>query len=85
MTTKPDPEGMNGVRADWAHEALSAFRKACRGDAENAVADLICNLGHWCDRNGFDFEHEIRSGFGMYEEETDPRTCPDRAEPEDGA
>lgn len=40
------PEVTNKTRAAWAKTAIDAFRKECRTDAEDAIADLICNLMH---------------------------------------
>ena len=52
-----DPEGMNDARSDWADSALEAFQGRTGTEPEDAVADLLCDLMHWCDRNsdeGFD-------------------------------
>jgi hypothetical protein len=52
--TKPalpaDPEGMNDRRAEWALTALLAFRYVTGTDWSDAVADLLCDLMHFCDR-----------------------------------
>ena len=54
----PDPEGMNDHRASVAKELVRAFCKACQVDRQDAVADLLCNMMHLCDRDhrlgGFD-------------------------------
>lgn len=47
----PDPEGMNDARAAAAELALLAFSDATGCDQEDALADLLCNLRHWADRN----------------------------------
>lgn len=44
----------NTERAATAEAAVNAFRKACRGDREDAVQDLICNLMHLAEADGDD-------------------------------
>lgn len=51
-----------------------------RSERATAVADLICNLGHWCDRNGVDFVDALEHGAGMWSGE---RNSED-GEPDDG-
>ncbi len=65
----PDPDGMNDQRAEWADIALKAFLAACPDDEETALPDLLCNLRHWADRNGIDFDLKLRSSTRCYEEE----------------
>jgi hypothetical protein len=31
----------------WAAEAVTVFQKHCRAGDNHAIADLICDLGHW--------------------------------------
>lgn len=66
----PDPEEMNDERADWASNAIEAFRDATRTDIEDAVCDLLSDLAHWCDRNGQDFSHQLWRAINHYDEET---------------
>src|SRR5258706_116142 len=66
----PDPEGMNDKRAAWGERAIVEFQKATGTDREDALSDLLADLFHWCDRNGFDFEHELERARGHYDEET---------------
>lgn len=47
----PDPEGLNDVRSETGRKALYAFCKATSTDIEDAVADLIANIMHACDRH----------------------------------
>lgn len=35
------------------------------------VADVLCDLRHWCDMNGVDFEQEERMAVTYYESEQD--------------
>jgi len=74
----PDPDEINDDRAEWAGKALAAFMDCTRTWEEDAVADLIADLMHWCDRNGQDFARELARGQGMYREETlDPNESED--------
>jgi hypothetical protein len=73
MTTKPlpsDPEGRNDDRAEWAAIALDAFRDKTQTDPVDVVADLICGIMHWCDRNGINFDVEFGRAREFYAEET---------------
>ncbi|MCA8270381.1 hypothetical protein [Burkholderia vietnamiensis] len=70
LNLPPDPEGKNRERATFAREALEAFRRACRCDEEDAVKDLLCNLMHWCDRNGVEFAVAFDAALCAYREET---------------
>lgn len=66
----PDPEELNESRAMWAGHALNAFMADTGSEPQDCVSDLICNLRHWCDRNGQDFERELARGWESYEQET---------------
>lgn len=66
----PDPDGQNDDRADWARTALRAFMRATGTDLEDALGDLLCDLRHWADRNGFDFDATCERSGRMYVEET---------------
>lgn len=74
----PGDEPTNDDRAAWAEEALRAFCLATGVDTtENAVSDLIADLGHWCDRHTYcdskgrlNLASLIETGRGAYEEET---------------
>ena len=66
----PDPEGQNDARAEWAGSALRFFQRSTGTDHSDALSDLLCNLLHWCDRNGLDFERELERGKCHYDEET---------------
>lgn len=69
----PDPENMNDARAARAAAALQHFQIATCADDQDAVRDLLCDLMHWCDRNGFDFQHELDRARLHYEAETMPK------------
>lgn len=62
----------NTERADDALAAVRAFQKACSTDDEDAVADLICNLGHLCDmwpEIFGTFEGQLARGKANYDQE----------------
>lgn len=67
-----DPDGINDERAGWAAVALQAFLSVCPDDEDAALADLLCNLRHWADRAGLDFEAVLRGAMRCYFEETAP-------------
>lgn len=71
----PDPEGMNDERAGWAEDTLDHFRAVTGTDEEDALADLLCDLMHWCDRNAINttFEAELEKARQHYREETTER------------
>jgi hypothetical protein len=79
----PDPEGMNDDRAKWAAAALRQFQSATGTDLEDALADLLGDLMHWCDRNAVIFEDELSRARFHYQAETlseDPEPIPSAAE-----
>lgn len=63
----------NDDRADWAQTALDAFRRKTgqtgRGEMEEALGDLLCNLMHLCERDGIDFAGRLANGRGNFEAE----------------
>lgn len=70
----PDPEDMNDQRAEAAGSALDAFTNDMGEtgkdlDIQN-LTDLICNFGHYCDRNNIDFADILRRAQYHYDEET---------------
>ena len=69
----------NDERASWAEVGLVAFGQRTGmvrshvGDKEDAflvVADLLCDIAHWCDRNGVDLHTALRLATSHYMEET---------------
>ena len=76
----PDPEGRNEDRAGWARQALEHFRSLTGTDAEDALADLLANLRHLCDREPGTYgtyEDADARASRMHEEETaDPAPAP---------
>lgn len=46
----PDPEKQNGDRAKWAKVSVCAFQNVTGTDDEDAIADLLADIMHLCDR-----------------------------------
>lgn len=67
----PDPDQQNDDRASWAEKAIEAFCVATGSDLEDAVSDLVADLGHFCDRHGFLLRNEINRAADHYDAETD--------------
>jgi hypothetical protein len=65
----PDPESMNDNRAEWASTAIRHFQCTTGTDWEDAVCDLLCDLMHFCDREGFTFGDELDRARMHYEAE----------------
>ena len=80
MNTKllpPDPEEMNDDRAEWAQVALDAFAHVTGMDTageddETVLGDLLCDIMHWCDRNGVSFAVTMETARVHYDAETQP-------------
>jgi hypothetical protein len=75
---RPDPDGQNADRAEWAASALRHFQCTTGTDYDDALADLLCDLMHWCDREGLSFNDALSNGTSHYTAETtDPAivTC----------
>ena len=66
----PDPEGMNGRRAGYVAAAIHQFQSSTGTDWEDAVADLLCDLIHFCDRESFNFDKELDRARMHYQAET---------------
>lgn len=66
----PDPEEMNGQRAEWAEELINRFINATGTDRSDALADMLSNIMHWCDREGMPFDKELDRARSYYRDET---------------
>jgi len=66
-----DPEQQNDARAKWAQRALDAFQRDTGTDDSDAIADLLCDLMHLCDRNGTCFDVELDRARMYYRDETE--------------
>lgn len=65
----PDPDGINSVRAARAGLAIKHFIKASQdhpNETAHALPDLLCNLMHWADRNGVDFDRALATATNHY-------------------
>jgi len=75
MTCEPT----NADRAEWARQALAVLTATTyggdhpdtmdHGDLETAVYDLIADLLHYAERQGFDTDEIIRSALFHFEAE----------------
>lgn len=62
---------LNTRRAAWADVAVRAFARHVKADDDpQAVSDLLCDLGHFCDRTGLDYLQLIVSAVGIWQAET---------------
>ncbi len=63
----------NSDRAEWAKNALAVFCDETGLDLEfenqEAVGDLMTNLGHYCDRYGLDFLSIVSGAVGLWDVE----------------
>ncbi len=63
----------NSDRAEWAKNALALFCEETGLDLEfenqEAVSDLMANLGHFCDLYGLDFLALAASAIGVWDAE----------------
>lgn len=68
----------NVRRADRAEEAAANnhsegnFADFHEDDQQDAIADLICNLGHVAKRYGHDFHELLTRGLAHYDHESSP-------------
>ena len=86
MPLPPDPTADEGIsnddRAAWAEVALVAFARRTgmlkeqdhinvqSEDRFHILADLLADLGHWCDRNGVDLPSALAHAAWHYHAET---------------
>jgi hypothetical protein len=70
MSAPPD---INARRADWAARAVETFSTVSGPDfTDEAISDLIADLGHLCDREKLDFVALVRKGVAYWKiEQTD--------------
>ena len=67
------PRFWNGERAGWARTAVDAFVADTGTDEEDALCDLLCNLMHLADFEGWDFSSEYGRALLHYEAEQSER------------
>ena len=63
----------NSDRAEWAGNAIAVFCEETGLDEEvetrEAVSDLICNLGHYCDLRKIDFLAVVAGAISVWDAE----------------
>jgi hypothetical protein len=64
-----DPDGMNQRRVEWARKAIGAFIDATHTDEKDALVDLLCDLIHYADSVGVEFETAVTAAQGHYRAE----------------
>ncbi len=65
-------EPSNEKRAEWAEVAIAAFAAEVRmhgEESETIITDLLCDLMHFCNLNGIDFQGCVEMAEGNYREE----------------
>ena len=62
---------MNERRSRWAALAVRRFQRATGADDSDAVADLLCDLMHFCDRRKIMFGNELARARWHYIAETE--------------
>lgn len=67
---KPDPDGQNKDRAQWAQTAIDAFQDETGTKDGDALKDLLCDLMHLCDREKADFDVALDAARHHYVAET---------------
>lgn len=60
----------NFDRAEWAAAALRHFQCATGTDHGEALADLLCDLRHWCNREQISFDSALARAKEHYDTET---------------
>jgi hypothetical protein len=65
---------MNESRASWAWEVVEAFGSITGADIyEEAIGDLLCDIGHLCDEERLDFLAVVRKAVAYWKiEQVDP-------------
>ena len=60
----------NENRADWALKALRAFAAETGSElGREALHDLLCDLGHYADQHGLDFQAEVTRATEIWADE----------------
>lgn len=58
-----------------AQDAVEAFQRSTRTDLDSLLADLMCDLMHWADRNGGGFDASVARARAT---DTPPGAAPDQ-------
>lgn len=60
----------NGDRARWAGHALKSFSRETGSEmGQEALYDLLCDLGHYADQHGLDFKDQMRRAAETWADE----------------
>jgi len=65
----PDIHAMNLLRSSWAGAALDTFVEHTSSDRRSileAIHDLIADLGHFAELEGYDFHDIVERAFGTW-------------------
>ena len=61
---------LNLKRAASAEQAVAKFAEVVNADdTRQAIQDLVCDIGHMCDREGLDFQKIIVTAVGWWNAE----------------
>lgn len=61
---------MNAQRAGWALAAIRAFSDEVNSDnTSEAVGDLLCDIGHFCDLAKLDYLQVVAHAIGVWHAE----------------
>jgi hypothetical protein len=63
----PETHAMNTLRSEWAGAALASFSEqtGCDGGID-AIHDLIADLGHFAELEGYDFHDIVERAVGTW-------------------
>jgi hypothetical protein len=59
----------NNQRAEWAAAALKHFQTLTGTDHADSLADLLCDIHHWCDRENTNFQSALDRARQHYDAE----------------
>jgi hypothetical protein len=68
-----DPENMNDLRAQQADSILVSFAREHGEDDDinlDTLRDMLRRMGHWCDRNSYQWADAVRMAAADYSDET---------------
>ena len=75
------PDCTNLDRARWAEKAIRTFSRETGSElGRDALHDLLCDLGHYADELGLDFEAEVSRALDTWDEEKAELSAIDESE-----
>ena len=54
---------------DIVEEVMRIYKARCGSDGAHAIADLICDLGHYAEDRGIDFVKQVNNGLAHWRTE----------------